>query len=185
MWILQRSGLVLMALALALIVGSGIYYLQPTLVDARAPLYAPEGGITSDHVGHGSVKGCVIVGALFFLAGLAAVLVSMAGQNQRAAQEVNRPATGGNDPWRRDTASAAKEIFARYRKRPPMRWRSHASLIRRHHAPSIVRSRAAPSRLSCPLWREASMSALPPRLIRELPRVAEAGSLTAGRRGYS
>jgi hypothetical protein len=118
---LRLYGLVLMALALALLAGYGVYYVLRNPADAQRIVYAPGGGITGETPDHGSAKVSIIIASVFiFMAGLVAFLVSWAGQNQKAAQEVNRPATGRNDPWRRDTASAAKELFARYRKRPPM-----------------------------------------------------------------
>jgi hypothetical protein len=121
MSILRSFGLILMALALALVAASGIYYLLPTAVDTRRVVYAPGGGTTNGPLDHGGLKTFVIANVLLFLAGLAAFLVSWTGQNQRPVNQMTRMQKKGKSrpDSMRDTASAAKDLYARYRKRPP------------------------------------------------------------------
>jgi hypothetical protein len=115
MWILRWFGLVLMALAW--VAGSGIYYMRYSAVDAPRPIYAPEGGLTSDRLDHGSPKVLILVSVLIFLVGLVAFLVGRFGQNPKAARQANRLELGTDGPDNtQDTASAARALFAQYRR---------------------------------------------------------------------
>jgi hypothetical protein len=94
-----------------------MYYLRYVLVDAPRTIYAPEGGLMSDRVNHGSPKVLIIVSTLVFFIGLATFLVGRFGQNSKAAHRANRlDLTKTGRESARDTASSAEALYARYQK---------------------------------------------------------------------
>jgi hypothetical protein len=115
LWILQWFGIGVMVLAW--VAGSGMYYLRYAVVDAPRTIYAPEGGLTSDSVNHGSPKVLIMVSTLVFFIGLATFLVGRFGQNAKAAHRATRLDLAKTGPAStRDTASSAEALYARYQK---------------------------------------------------------------------
>jgi hypothetical protein len=111
-------------MVLAWVGGSGIYYVRYAVADAQRTIYAPEGGVTSDRVDHGSPKVLITVSVLTFFLGLATFLVGRFGQNPKGALQGKRLEldTDGTQSAE-DTASSAQALYARYRKQQRNAWK--------------------------------------------------------------
>jgi hypothetical protein len=102
-------------MAVAFLGGSTAYIIRAySVASVRRPFYAPQGGVTSEP---DSARVYIVVGTLLFFVGLVAFLVSKV-PISIARSQANRLATEGNGPeGTQDTASAAQDLYARYRKR--------------------------------------------------------------------